>query len=131
MSPSSPYCKRQASSRCLAWLYSCTGCPAMPQFPEQASTVAPQVDMLALALLGLALLFATVIFIAIVYLGVKYRQGSKARRGVPPTSSLKLEAVWIGVPLVLALGMFTWGASLYFRVETPPADSLEIYVVGK
>ncbi len=104
----------------------------MPSIPEQASTVAPQVDTLVLVLLGLALFFASAVFIAIVYLGIKYRVGAKkVDRSNPPAYNLKLEAAWIGVPLVLALGMFTWGARLYFNVETPPASAMQIYVVAK
>jgi len=45
--------------------------------------------------------------------------------------STLLEATWTIIPLGLFLVMFVWGALIYFRVYTPPANSMNIYVVGK
>ncbi len=42
-----------------------------------------------------------------------------------------LEATWTIIPLGLFLIMFVWGALLYFRIYTPPANAMNIYVVGK
>jgi len=42
-----------------------------------------------------------------------------------------LEATWTIIPLGLFLIMFVWGALIYFRVYTPPANAMNIYVVGK
>jgi cytochrome c oxidase subunit 2 len=45
--------------------------------------------------------------------------------------STLLEVTWSVIPLVLFLVMWAWGARIYFRVFTPPANSMNIYVVGK
>ena len=45
--------------------------------------------------------------------------------------STLLEATWTIIPLGLFLIMFVWGALLYFRIYTPPANAMNIYVVGK
>jgi cytochrome c oxidase subunit 2 len=45
--------------------------------------------------------------------------------------STMLEATWTIIPLGLFLIMFVWGALIYFRVYTPPANAMNIYVVGK
>ena len=45
--------------------------------------------------------------------------------------STLLEATWTIIPLGLFLVMFVWGALLYFRIYTPPANAMNIYVVGK
>ena len=45
--------------------------------------------------------------------------------------STLLEATWTIIPLGLFLMMFVWGALIYFRVFTPPANAMNIYVVGK
>jgi len=45
--------------------------------------------------------------------------------------STLLEATWTIIPLGLFLIMFVWGALVYFRVYTPPANAMNIYVVGK
>ena len=45
--------------------------------------------------------------------------------------STLLEATWTIIPLGLFLIMFVWGSLLYFRIYTPPANAMNIYVVGK
>ena len=42
-----------------------------------------------------------------------------------------MEVLWIGVPLVLGMVMFVWGANLFFRIYDPPGDALEVAVVAK
>jgi len=35
------------------------------------------------------------------------------------------------VPLMITMGIFVWGARIYFAMSTPPRETLNIYVVGK
>jgi len=42
-----------------------------------------------------------------------------------------LEATWTIIPLAIFLVTFVWGALLYFRIYNPPANAMNIYVVGK
>ena len=56
---------------------------------------------------------------------------SGIRVAVQIEGSTLLEATWTIIPLGLFLIMFVWGALLYFRVYTPPANAMNIYVVGK
>ncbi len=102
-----------------------------PLFPDQASTNAWHVDALSFFEFAIAAFFTTLIFILIVSFAVRYRRGSKVNRSNPPLMSKSLEVFWFGVPLVLGLIMFTWGALLFYRLYEPPADALEVYVVGK
>src|SRR5579871_1071544 len=103
----------------------------MQSLPGSASTISGQTDTIFAVLIGLSAFFALAVFIAITYFIIKYRRGAKVDRSNPPTHNLMLEVGWIGIPLVLALGMFTWAASSYFNIVNPPANSLEIFVVGK
>lgn len=102
-----------------------------PLFPEQASSVAGRVDALYFTLIGLAGFFSLLIIIFIIYFVVKYRRGSQANRQNPIDESVRLETFWSVIPLLLALGIFVWGASLYVDLHAAPPDALEIYVVGK
>ncbi len=102
-----------------------------PLFPEQASSVAGQVDALYFTLIALALFFSLLIVIFVVYFIIKYRRGSKVSRRDPVEQSTRLEIFWSVIPLVLSLGIFAWGANLYVDLHEAPPDSLEIYVVGK
>lgn len=99
-------------------------------FPEKASTIAERVDALYLGLVGVSLFFTVLICVLILTFGIRYRRGSRVRRANPPKSNL-LEVLWAVVPLVVSLGAFAWGATVYFEMRNPPEDALEIEVVGK
>jgi cytochrome c oxidase subunit 2 len=103
----------------------------VPLFPDQGSTVAPQVDALFFALLSMSGVITLIILTAIVYFAAKYRRGANVRRGPANISSARIELPLIGGMFVLAMGTFTWGAISYFEIERPPANAIEIAVVGK
>jgi cytochrome c oxidase subunit 2 len=102
-----------------------------PLFPEQASSNAERVDSLFLFELGIVLFFTTLICVLILFFAARYRRGSRVDRSHPPLSSRRLEAVWIGVPLILALVMYAWATVLFFDLYEPPGDAFQISVVGK
>lgn len=103
----------------------------LPLFPVQASTVAPQVDLIFLGLVGLSSFFSLIVVILIIYFGVRYRRGRLVDRSNPPTTSMKIELSWIFGLLVLGMGAFGSAAVVYFNQSRPPENSLEIYVVGR
>ena len=103
----------------------------IPFFPEQASDHAERVDALFLFLLAITGAVALLVTMVILYFVVRYRRrpgGSSTPRIV---GSLWLESLWSGTPLLVFLFMFAWGATLYFALTQPPADAMEIYIVGK
>jgi cytochrome c oxidase subunit 2 len=107
-----------------------------PIFPEQASTIAGQIDTLYFVLIALALAFAVPIPLIILYFIIKYHRSTNANRSNLLISSLKIELAWSIGPLILALGVFFWSASIYADVygQEPPATdvgTVEIYMVGK
>jgi len=99
--------------------------------PEQASETAPTIDFLTLLFTVLTLFFSAIVFAAIGYFAIKYRRGSNADRSNPIAGSLKLELTWTIIPLLMALAMFTYSASVYFHVVHPPADAMDVSVVGR
>lgn len=107
------------------WLY------VIPLFPDQASTVAKQVDALYFFLVGVSIFFATLIFLTVLSFAIKYRRRSETEQPQPIEGSLHLELFWTIIPLGIAMIVFFWGAKIYFTIFTPPADPLEIQVVGK
>jgi cytochrome c oxidase subunit 2 len=44
---------------------------------------------------------------------------------------LQLEIGWTILPFVLSMVIFYWGAVLFIDLRRPPADSLEVFAVGK
>ena len=103
----------------------------MPLFPEQASTIAPQVDALFFFLLAVSFFFSALIAGCIVYFTVRYRRRSKHEIGTATRPHLILEVIWTLVPLGISLVIFVWGAALYYRMFRPPPEALNVYVVGK
>jgi cytochrome c oxidase subunit 2 len=99
--------------------------------PEQASTIAPQVDLLFLFLLAVSAFFIALIFLLVIVFAIKYRRRSAGERPRPIHGHLGLELLWTVIPLGLALVMFVWGAWVYFAINRPPADALEVFVVAK
>jgi cytochrome c oxidase subunit II len=108
----------------MSWL-------GFPLFPEQASTMAAQVDRLFFFLIGVSLFFASLICISIVYFAIRYRRRSEDERGAHIEGDLRLEIFWTVIPLGLTMVMFVWGAKLFFVTYDPPANALEINVVAK
>jgi cytochrome c oxidase subunit II len=103
----------------------------MPLFPEQASTFARHVDALYLFLILLTAFFSLLIGTLVVVFAIKYRRRAPDEVARAVHESGALEIVWSIIPLGLTLVIFFWGAGLYFRITRPPANAIEIYVVGK
>ena len=100
-------------------------------FPLQASSGAAQVDWLYFGLTAMMLFFCAVVFLPIVYFLIRYRRGSSAERSNSSSGNNLLESGWTLCPLVISLGFFTWGALVYYHVERPPRNALEVQVVAK
>jgi cytochrome c oxidase subunit 2 len=99
-------------------------------FPVEASTIAPYADALYFFLLLITIVGLTLVSILVFGFAIRYR---KERNPVATQieGSTLLEATWTIIPLALFLICFVWGALLYFRIYTPPPNSMNIYVVGK
>ncbi len=100
-------------------------------FPDQASSVAGDVDLLYFFLVAVSVFFACLIFFLIYLFAVKYRRKSEDDIPKEIEGLLKLEILWSVIPLILVMFVFVWGATLYFDSYTPPKNASEIYVVGK
>ena len=100
-------------------------------FPEQASTLAPEVDHLLYFLLAVTVFFTVLIFGAILLFRHPLPAPFGARTAAPSTTGYTLEILWTVIPFGLTMVMFTWGASIFFTASRPPNDAIQIYVVGK
>lgn len=102
-----------------------------PIFPDQASTVAGQIDLLFFVLTALSVFFILAIAGCMILFVVVYQRGSKFSRAGQPHENMKIELAWSIIPLFLALAIFVWSTGVYFNMTRPPEDALEIYVIGK
>lgn len=93
--------------------------------------MAGKVDAVYFFLVAVSLFFFFLICSLITFFAIRYRKRSDEDRPVAVHGSLSLELLWTIVPFCLSMVMFGWGAVLYFDLYSPPADSMNIYVVGK
>lgn len=100
-------------------------------FPEQASTFAPQLDLLYFFVIIVCALFFVLICVLVYAFAVKYRRQSDDDRPALIHGNLLLEITWSVIPLALMMVMFGWGTYLFFKVYQVPEGALEINVVGK
>lgn len=102
-----------------------------PLYPEQASTISQDVDLLFMFEMAVALFFTVVIFAAVFYFAIRYRRRSPDETTEPLHESHALEIAWTIFPLVVSMAMFGWAGWLYFKNSRPPVGSTELYIVGK
>jgi cytochrome c oxidase subunit 2 len=101
-------------------------------FPEQASRLAPDIDLLYFALIAMSLFFIVVICSLIVIFAIKYRRREGNEMAQDVHEHHLMEVGWSLIPLVLGLGLFAWGAHLFLGIYTPPTEgAVEIFAVGK
>src|SRR5581483_10174278 len=96
----------------------------LPLWPSRASSFAGQVDAIYIFLIAITGFFAVMIFLLIFIFALRYR---RARNPVPTP----LEGAWSVLPFGAFLLMFVWSAIIYLVQVRPPANAMEIFVVGK
>jgi cytochrome c oxidase subunit 2 len=104
---------------------------SVPFSPEQASTFAESVDSLYAFLWVLTIGFGVGITLTIFYFAVKYRRRDEDEIPRPIRPAMRLEIAWTVIPFIVSMGIFVWGASIYYSMYRAPAEALDIYVVGK
>jgi len=100
-------------------------------FPEAASRIAGEVDLLYFFLLAVTAFFTALIFVLVVFFAVKWRRRSPEDRPAAIGTDMKLEMTWTFIPMFITVIMFIWGAKLYVEMTRVPADAMEISVIGK
>lgn len=105
--------------------------PGIRFLPDSASTLAPQVDLLFWALVAFAAALGLFLSGLVIAYAVKYRAKAPANRHGGRARTLPFEIAWTSASLVIAFGIFAWGAGLFMRDVTPPRDSVVISGIGK
>ena len=108
----------------VKWLH------ASSLFPAEASGISPYVDALYVFLLLMTVVGTVLVAVLLFVFSIRYRR-EKNPVATQIEGSTLLEATWTIIPLAIFLVTFVWGALLYFRIYNPPANAMNIYVVGK
>jgi cytochrome c oxidase subunit II len=101
-----------------------------PLWPEQASTMAHRVDALYIFLLIVTGMMALLVCVLLIFFAARFRHRPGVRAEQIEGSNA-LEITWSVIPFIVFMAIFVWGAVVYFKERTPPADSTEVYVVAK
>jgi cytochrome c oxidase subunit II len=102
-----------------------------PLFPQQASIQAGQVDAIYFFMVAVTAFFSLLIAGLIVFCAIKFRRRRDDEVGVAIHGSLALELLWTVIPFIISMGMFAWGAKVFFDLYRAPAGAMEVFVVGK
>lgn len=102
-----------------------------PLFPEQASTMAAQVDYFYLFLIAVSLFFGIIIAAMLVGFSIRYRRRNPQDVGHHIHGSTVLEIAWSVIPFGITMVIFAWGVWLFFGFSRPPDNAHEVFVVGK
>ncbi len=99
-------------------------------FPAEASGISPYVDALYFFLVMMTIVGTALVAVLLLVFSIRYRR-EKNPVATQIEGSTLLEATWTIIPLAIFLVTFVWGALLYFRIYNPPANAMNIYIVGK
>jgi cytochrome c oxidase subunit 2 len=99
--------------------------------PESASTFATEWNWLFWMLVALCGAITIAIAAVLIYWMIRYRRRRENELPTQIQGNMKLEAAWTVIPLIIFLGMFGWGAKVYFDIERPPDNARNVWVVGK
>ena len=92
--------------------------------------MAGHVDALYIFLLIVTGMMAVLVCAFVIFFAARYRH----RPGVLAEQfegSIPLEITWSAIPFLVFMVIFAWGAVVYFRERTPPADATDLYVQRK
>jgi cytochrome c oxidase subunit 2 len=126
--------KRRREQRESGTVFSSTLLPLallLPLLPDAASTEAHRVDTLFYFMLALCGFVAAGVCVLVVFFAVKYRRRTEDQLALPSRTPRWVELTWTIVPLVIFIGIFVWGARVYFALARPPRNAIEINVVAK
>jgi cytochrome c oxidase subunit 2 len=103
----------------------------IPLFPQQASTLAADVDALYLFIVAITAFFGILTSIVVIYFAAKYRTDDPLKVGARIHGSIPLELAWSIIPFLITIVIFVWSANVFFDLQRPPDQTLEIYATGK
>jgi cytochrome c oxidase subunit 2 len=100
-------------------------------FPEQASTMASRVDNLYFFIVAVTAFFAVLVSVLVIFFAAKYHTKDPLDVGQPIHGSIPLELAWSIIPFLISIVIFVWAADVYFDLQRPPDQTIEIYSVAK
>lgn len=106
--------------------------------PEQASTIAPQIDVLIAVYTILSVFFTFAIALAIICFTIIFhksryvnREESDEIREMVHGKHMAIEITWTVIPTIMALFLFVWSSYVYYEATEVPDKAMEVNVIAK
>src|SRR5262245_1166490 len=103
----------------------------IPFMPDQAASISAEVDLLFFYISAVTGGVGILITLALIYFCAKYARKREGEETPRILGSHRLELMWTLTPTFIFLTFFAWGVVVYQKGLQPPADTPEIFVVGK
>ena len=104
---------------------------SFPLFPEAASSVAGDVDRLYIFLIALTGSAVVLVITLAIFFAVKYRRTADNQVPMYEPENKYLEYSWIVLPFIAFMVIYFWSAQVYFKMQRPPDDALEVWGTAK
>ena len=89
------------------------------------------VDLLFAGLLLTSAFVLGLLFFLLILFCTRYRASNPIDRGNQTNKSWHWEVSWTAASLVCFLGLFYWGAVIYFQIYRTSSDELSVFIVAK
>ena len=99
--------------------------------PEQASTAAPEIDHLHYFVIITTFVASIAVGLTAVFFFIKYRRRSEFQKTPHIEATWWMETLIILTPATFFLVWFGLGFTQLVRIQTPPPNTLDVYVMGK
>jgi cytochrome c oxidase subunit 2 len=103
----------------------------IPVWRAGVSPYGGDVDLLFIGLLIASALVLMLLFFLLALFCIRYRAGNQVDRSDRISKSWYWEIGWTSASLVCFLGLFIWGASVFFEIYQTPHGGLSVFVVAK
>jgi len=91
---------------------------------NNGSAFSAEMDLLFFFIVGACAFFAILVIALIVVFAVKYPRRRPEAVDADIHGPLFLELAWTLIPFVLAIAILGWGAAMFFKLATPPANAM-------
>ena len=99
--------------------------------PVAASTMAYQFEYLFWYITIVTGVAGLAVYAGMLYFCVAFRRENTTGSTPRILGSTRLELAWTIIPTIIFFTFFGWGAVVYTKAVHPPADAMEIFVIGK
>ena len=99
--------------------------------PEQASTIAADVDLLYNFVMWLSIAATVAVLGTMLFFAIRYKRRSADDQTPYIHGSNKVELVWTIIPAIIFLAIAVWGIVVYHKMDNPPGNAFAIHVKGQ